>query len=105
MGIYKTVMQRGDTRPVLSAQLVNQDGTPYPTLGKTVTLIMRRVTTREVVVNAAATVVDNEGRVSYAWQPADTAVAGEYELRFRVDDGGALTSFPNADWHSLRLEP
>lgn len=102
-----TTLRRGDTRPPLTAQLVQPDGTPMPLAGATVTFRMRNSVTREEVVSAAATIVSpGEGLVRYDWQAADTAEAGDYEARFVVDDGsGGLTSFPNYSLHPVRIEP
>ena len=92
-------IKRGDTWPVLTAQLLHQDG-PVDLTGATVRLIARSGTqtiTRPAVVTNAL-----EGRVRCPLPTEDVGVAGHYHAEFEVTfAGGGITTVPNDGYFSL----
>ncbi len=102
-------LRQGDTLPILAAQLFEADGTAAVLTGRTCTVTMRNQLNKVAVVSAAACTVVNAltGLVSYAWQSADTAAAGNFEAEFRVTttSGGALESYPNAVFIPITILP
>lgn len=72
-------MRAGDTAPLLTATLLGADGNPANLTGATVKFHLRAKNSATAIVNAVATVVSAiAGSVSYSWQAADTASAGDY---------------------------
>lgn len=87
-------IKRGDRLPVLGRTLRFTDGTAIDLTGCTVRWKMMTKVGGVVKVDAVATVVSaSGGRVEYAWQTADTEVAGDFIGEWRVvyPDGKVLT--------------
>ena len=100
-------MKQGDTLPAMIGTLSDAVGVVDLTLASSVFLHVVHASTGVVVVNAACTVVNAVGgKVSYAWQSADTAVAGDFEFEFLVTwSNGAMQRFPNTTTNlRLRIE-
>lgn len=91
-------MKQGDTGPPLTATLKNPDGTVANLNGATVKLNIKARRGGTVLVNhGTVTVTDaTNGRVSYAWQVADTANPGSFYVEWEVTyAGGVITTYPN----------
>jgi len=90
------MMKRGDTLPVLERTLQYSSGTAINLTGATVRFKTRNRDTGAVVTNGLCTVVSaTAGTVSYTWQSADTATAGEYDAEFEVTFPSGVLSVPN----------
>lgn len=94
----------GDTLPALTEDLKNGDGTPLVVTGSTVRLHLYAMD-GTLVLDKAATIIDGpNGRVSYAWQAADTTTlgAGEFFRKWVVTYGaGAVVSVPDGQFGYL----
>ena len=91
-------MKQGDTGPSLTATLKNPDGTAANLSGATVKLNIKARRGGTTLVNhGTVTVTDaTNGRVSYAWQVADTANPGSFYVEWEVTyAGGMITTYPN----------
>src|SRR5215213_8754438 len=94
-------LKRGDTRPLLMAQLVDiAAGVQTPinlTTATGVKLIMKLqnapANTTPTVNSACAFVNRTTGTVSYTWTSANTATVGIYNIEFEIawNDGGVET--------------
>jgi hypothetical protein len=90
-------LAQNDTLPILADTLLDVNGAAVDLTGASVELRMQSDSDPSVTFSAAATITNAPaGRVSYAWQPGDTAVVGDYEAVWRVtfSDLTVLT-FPN----------
>lgn len=90
---WKTFTE-GDTDAVLLFALLDEDGSPVPLAGKTVTLEGRRrgASAEFTPVSASVTTaVDGEGEVGCA---SLAAVRGEYRCQLRVTGSGYYRSYP-----------
>lgn len=88
----------GDTLPKIRATLQDEDGNAVDlTSVSSVRFHMKKTNKDEVVVDAAASVVDGvNGIVEYTWIVTDTADAGVYDAEFEVNFiGGGIETFPN----------
>lgn len=95
-------LKRGDTAPSIRLALE-----PVETVltGAQVRFLMR-LRGGAVVIDAPAIVESATGipTVRYDWQPADTAVAGQFEAEVQVQyPGGAIETFPNAGFFMVRI--
>lgn len=103
-------LKTGDTEPNLSADLVKNNGVPQVLTGYEVSFHMREAgadsTTIDDDTTGNVTIVDADlGKVSYDWQPADTATSGTYECEFEIDDGsGSVLTFPNQGFFLVQIE-
>lgn len=95
-------IKQNDTRPSIKAQLLgeyNEKRDLTTVTVESVTFHMKRVKTGEVVVDAAATVVNEEnGIVAYEWSDGDTADVGRYKAEFQLEyENSGTETFPNND--------
>lgn len=90
-------IKQGDTSPSLLANLVLPDKTPAQLAGSTVLFHMRNSRgTGSTLVGSATIVNASAGQVRYDWDPADTALVGDYEAEFQVTySDGKIETFPN----------
>lgn len=99
-------IKRGDRVPALSVLLRNGDGSIPDLTGASVVLNMRDAVTKAAVISRAAVVVTDlaDAGVSYAWEVADTATVGSFEVEFEVvfADGRAGT-YPNRGFKSVSI--
>ena len=99
-------MKRNDTSPLIAATLTDAAG-PIDLSAAAGVQFHLRTAAGEVVVNAAATIVDAAaGEVEYGWQAGDTATAGRFEFEFEITflDGSILT-VPNTGYEQLVIVP
>jgi len=98
-------IKQNDTRPIISATLIDGDGSSVNLDGATVAFKMRKVGATASTVDAAATIADaTKGKVTYTWVAADTATVGEYEGEFQVTyAGGGIQTFPNNKYIEIEI--
>ena len=82
-------MYQGDTLPALTKQLLDQNGNIVNLTGCTVALktVSGGQTTTTLAGSVTITNATN-GNISYAWNAADTATPGSYQLWYVVTTGG-----------------
>lgn len=101
------VIRQGDSTPIFTQTLRDQNGNILNLTGCTVQFVMRLITAAAPQVNAAATVVSaTNGEVSYAWAAGDTATAGIYACTFQVTttSSGATYTYPNDGYLEVSVE-
>jgi hypothetical protein len=102
MAAVDWILKRGDTRPPLTAQLVDDNGAIDLTSLTSVKLLMKL---GQTVVSAPVTVVDAlTGRVQCTWLPAHTNTAGVYNAEFEItwSDGG-IETIPNDSYFTIEI--
>ncbi len=90
----------GDTGPAIQATLKDAAGAVVDLTGASVHFRMAPIVTSAAAIDAAATTVGSPtlGVVAFAWRTGDTAVAGDYDARWRVTyANGVVESFPDDD--------
>lgn len=98
-------IKQNDTRPILSATLINSDGS-VPTLsGAAVSFKMRKSGASSTTVNDSAAISNaTTGEVSYTWSGSDTATVGSYEGEFQVTfAAGGVQTFPNSNYIEIEV--
>ncbi len=102
MTIHLTVMQN-DVAPVPLYTILDQNGNPLNLTNASVTFHMTDYYTGEVIVNAAATILQLNtnaatfGQVAYYWQTSDTATPGLYLAWWIVNFGSGPQHTPPDD--------
>lgn len=102
------VLKRGDRLPVIETILTEEDGTPAPLAGGPVLFKMRKMGGGEVLISAAATIVNppgTDGRVRYAWDADDTTTPGWYEAEWEATISGLPATFPTEGYHRIAIVP
>lgn len=95
-------MKRGDRRPYLEAILAREaTGGLVSLVGATVALAIKPKAGGAAVVRAAEIVDAAAAHVRYAWQSADTATAGDYDLEWEVKYADATRETVPADGYDL----
>src|SRR5215472_13120630 len=82
-------MYQGDTLPALTKQLLDPNGNIINLTGTTI--VLKTVSAGQVTATLAGTVTitnATNGNISYAWNAADTATPGQYNLWYVVTTGG-----------------
>lgn len=99
-------IKRGDTYPPIQATLSDASGSAINLTGASVLFKMRLRDTGAIIVSAAATIVTAaSGIVSYAWDAADTAVAGEYLAEWEVTlSSGRIVTCPNDGYLVIKID-
>lgn len=92
-------IKRGDTRPSLKAQLLDDAHQPK-TLQQadSVRFIMKDAETDDVAVdNGGVIISETNGTVAYEWVDGDTSDVGQYYAEFEVtySDDSSVETFPN----------
>jgi len=98
-------IKQNDTRPAITATLIDGDGSLAALTGATVVFKMRKVGGTAVTVNSSATVtsVDN-AEVTYTWSASDTSTVGSYEGEFEVTySSGGVQTFPNSGYIEIEI--
>ena len=97
-------IKQNDTSPSMLATLQDADGNVIDLTATDVRFHMRKISSSEVVVDNAATIVTElEGLVRYDWQSGDTATIGSYLAEFEVTYADAtVETFPNDGY--IRVE-
>lgn len=90
------VIKRQDRRPVLRAQLLDENDAPVDLTGASVRFLMTNKLGQAPVVNAPAAIVDPaSGTLEYQWAAGDTDVPGCYVAEFEVTfPDGTKRTFP-----------
>lgn len=98
-------IKRGDRLPVLIRTLKFSDGVAIDLTGCTVRWKMVEQKSREVVVDAVATITSaTEGKVEYAWQTPDTDAEGHFDGEWRVQyPDGKYLSVPTMNFVQIHV--
>lgn len=97
-------MKRNDTSPNISGVCKDADGVAIDITGASVRFHMKDKDGNTVVDAAASIGVAASGEVYYAWQAADTDIAGSFKGEFEVTySGGAIETFPNDGYIPIRI--
>lgn len=105
-------LKRGDTGPDLVALLSDEHGLVDPT-GKTARFLLRPVG-GSTVLGGAMDVVDvphpsnpatTVKAVRYRFQPADTAVAGDFQAEIELGGDGTVRTFPTTGYLAVTIQP
>ena len=98
-------IKQNDTRPIISATLIDGDGSTVNLDGATVSFKMRKAGQTTAKVNASATVADAaKGKVTYTWSSSDTDTVGDFEGEFQVTyAGGGVQTFPNNKYIEIEI--
>jgi len=98
-------IKQNDTRPILSATLVNSDGSVPDLTGSTVVFKMRKLGESSAKVDAAAAITGaTTGDVQYTWIGANTDTVGSYEGEIQVTfAGGGVQTYPNSKYIEIEI--
>ena len=78
-------IKQNDTRPIITANLVDGNGAAVNLDGASVAFKMRKVGATAATVDSAATITDSStGKVTYTWTASNTSTVGSYEGEFQV---------------------
>jgi len=102
------VLKKSNTVPILTATLSDSNGVVNLTAASSVRIKVARAETPTVsILNALCAIVSPTlGKISYTWQAADTAIAGDYVFEFAVAwADGSNDTFPNDRMLTLRINP
>lgn len=99
-------LKQGDTNPVITATLIDQNQQVANLTGASVKFRMTNSFYGNVV-NATATIVNATlGQVSYSWQTDDTNSTGTFSCQwYVVYSGGAQESFPQGFYNTVQIDP
>jgi len=100
-----TKIKRNDTAPAFTATLLDSSGTPVNLSGAAARFLMRNPRTRQIKVDAAATIVDAAaGKVRYDWAVGDTNRAAVYQVEIQITfSDSTVETFPNGSFHRLEV--
>lgn len=106
MPLFDYVIKQGDTKPIVTATILDATGAVVNLTGCTVQFVMRALTSNTPLIQKSATVVTPAaGTVSYTWTAQDTATAGNYMAQFVVTFGDAtIQSFPVDGYLEVLIE-
>lgn len=98
-------LKAADTKPDLTATLLDAAGVAVNLTGATVEFAMKKNGGSSTKVSAAATLVTpSAGTVKYVWQSADTDTPGDYNAEFEVTFGdGTVLTFPNSGYFTINI--
>lgn len=106
MNVVEFRIKQGDTKPDITAILRDALGVAVDLTSRTVRFRMRSFATGAILVDQEATPdpdqVTNKGKVTYAWQPGETDVAGYAFAEWDITTIGQ--SFPTNGWHLISVE-
>lgn len=98
-------IKQNDTRPIMSATLIDGDGSVVNLDGASVAFKMRAVGGSTAKVDASATVADaTNGKVTFTFSASNTDTVGEYEGEFQVTfAGGGIQTYPNNKYIEIEV--
>jgi hypothetical protein len=98
-------IKKGDTSPFLVASLKDASETAVDLTGATVVFNMADLDDNLVVTNGSCTILnEDQGRIKYEWQTADTVNDGVFRGEFQVTYvNGDVETFPNASYFRVRI--
>jgi hypothetical protein len=103
---YDFIIKQGDTLPIFTATVLDENGDVVDLTGASVQLVIRNLSSSSPAVNAAVEITDpSAGEIEYAWESPDTAVADLYmgSLVVSPESGGQFT-YPNDGYLSIAIE-
>ena len=98
-------IKQNDTKPIISATLINVDGSVANLTGASIAFKMRKSGETSSTVDSSATIASaSTGEVAYSWIASNTQTVGSYEGEFQVTyaDGGIQT-FPNSRYIEIEI--
>jgi hypothetical protein len=98
-------IKQNDTRPIITANLVDGNGAAVNLDGASVAFKMRKVGATAATVDSSATITDaTTGKVTYTWIASNTSTVGSYEGEFEVTyAGGGIQTFPNSRYIEIEI--
>lgn len=98
-------IKQNDTRPTITATLIDGDGSLASLTGATVSFKMRKVGETAATVDSSASVTSTtNAEVTYTWSSSDTATVGSYEGEFQVTySSGGVQTFPNSGYIDIEI--
>ena len=98
-------IKQNDTRPIMSATLIDGNGSTVNLDGATVAFKMRAVGGSTAKVDASASIAEaTKGKVTYTFTASDTNTVGEYEGEFEVTfAGGGIQTYPNNKYIEIEV--
>lgn len=100
-------IRQGDTVPILTSTILDQNGNVINLTGASVSFTMRTLTSSTPLTLAGSATVTNAttGAVQYAWNTNDTQTAGLYMGEWHVtESGGATYTYPNDGYLTISVE-
>lgn len=101
---YRAVKQ-GDTLPLLVWTLQDQYGAPVPLAGSSIRINIRTKDGTLLVDHGVCTIVNPNGQVAYARQPADFAIARTLVGEFEMTSADGILTFPNDSNVTIKVVP
>jgi hypothetical protein len=99
----KKIWQQNDTGPPIEVTLYGSNRRPIDLTGKSVEFHMTPFDSETRKIDAAATVVNVNGRVQYWPTAADTDTIGLFRGSFRVWDDDSDISYPNDSYILIEI--
>ena len=98
-------IKQNDTRPAITATLIDGDGSLASLSGATVVFKMRKVGSTSATVDSSASITSTaNSEVTYTWSGSDTATVGSYEGEFQVTySSGGVQTFPNSGYIQIEI--
>ncbi len=98
-------IKQNDTRPIITATLIDGDGSTVNLDGASVSFKMRKLGETVAKVDSSASVADaSNGKVTYTWVALNTDTVGEYEGEFQVTfAGGGIQTYPNNSYIQIEI--
>lgn len=105
--MQRFIIKAGDTSPRLLVALTDALDQPVNLVGATVRFIMRSAAGGVALIDAPATIVNDQGGiVAYEWQTGDTDVPDDYDGSFDVTYADTTTqTFPGEGYLPITFEP
>lgn len=98
-------IKQNDTRPIMSATLIDGNGATVNLDGATVVFKMRAVGGSVAKIDSSASIAEaTKGKVTYTFTASDTNTVGEYEGEFEVTfAGGGIQTYPNNKYIEIEV--
>lgn len=103
-------LKQGDMTPALRTTLTDKEtGLPLDLTAATAARIrVRKADATALLFDRVASIVapPTSGKLEYAWQAGDTAIAGDYYVEWEVSYGlGNVKTYPSADYNLITVVP
>ena len=101
-------IKSGDTKPDLTATLLDANGAAVDITGAAVKFSMKQLGKSSAKISKAAVtiVLATAGTVKYVWGASNTDTPGEFEGEFEVTFGDStVLTFPNDGYFTIEMLP